>query len=195
MNIPSKSTLLQGFYRVTGWFSYRIGLADYLVISPAKKIAAAARPRPLRILFVCLGNICRSAYAGRRMQDLLAERKKQPAEVRSAGFSTTDGKPADPTAAKAAAGRGVDLSAHRTAQLREVDLEWADMIFVMEPPHLRRISKILAPAIDKSFLLGVFGLKFGGSLAVADPYGKDEAAFQECFKQIDDALNGIIEML
>ena len=195
MNVPSKSTLLQGFYRATGWFTYRIGLADYLVVSPAKKLALAAGPRPLRILFVCLGNICRSAYAGRRMQDLLAQSKKPMADIRSAGFSTTDGKPADPTAVKVAATRGVDLSAHRTAQLREIDLEGADMIFVMEPPHLRRVSKILAPAIDKSFLLGVFGLKFGGSLAVADPYGKDDAAFQECFKQIDDALNGIVEIL
>ena len=78
-----------------------------------------------RLVFVCHGKICRSAFA-----QAVAQRE----EFRTAGFglSTTSGLPAHSPVAAEAARRGLPLDAHRTTALGNFAFEPGDLLLVME---------------------------------------------------------------
>lgn len=150
----------------------------------------------LRVLFVCQGNICRSAYAEAALRRALAEdadpsgapRGSAAVEVASAGLETREGGPADPAAVRVAASRGVDLGAHRTRPLRRELLAAADLVLAMEPRHLRALRRRFPGAGPRPGLLGAFALSRGGPLVIRDPFGGDDPAFAACFDAIDRAV-------
>src|SRR5689334_60368 len=84
-----------------------------------------------RVLFVCHGNIIRSAIAEALLRQHLA-RAGATAVVRSAGLSATLDRPADPRAVDAARSLGVDLSGHRATPLNASLVDEADLIFIMD---------------------------------------------------------------
>ena len=86
-----------------------------------------------RILFVCLGNICRSPAAEGILRDLLIRRGlTDQIEVDSAGtYAGHTGELADPRMRRAASARGIELT-HRARQIREADFERFDRIIVMD---------------------------------------------------------------
>ena len=87
-----------------------------------------------RLVFVCHGNICRSAYA-----DVLA--RNAGIAVASFGLSTATGKMAHPPVIEEARKRGVDLSQHRSTAKEDFDLREGDYLLAMETRHLRKLAK------------------------------------------------------
>ncbi|MBT9099112.1 ATP-grasp domain-containing protein [Methylovulum psychrotolerans] len=136
-----------------------------------------------KVLFVCYGNINRSAVA-----QVLAEHMLADAGIRfaSAGFHPVAGRPADATMVKVAAEQGVDLSACRSKILDSTMLAEADVVFVMELAQLSRLQAAFPGTADKSFLLGT--LNPAQALEIADPYNKAPTAYQHCFTVIKTAL-------
>ncbi|MCS7210805.1 MAG: low molecular weight phosphotyrosine protein phosphatase, partial [Chloroherpetonaceae bacterium] len=91
-------------------------------------------PNPLRILFVCLGNICRSPSAeGVFRKQLEQAQLLHLVEVDSAGTASYHiGEPADRRAEDAAARRGIDISAHRARQIHRKDFDTYHLIVAMD---------------------------------------------------------------
>src|SRR4029079_18865235 len=81
-----------------------------------------------RILFVCIGNICRSPTA----EYLMRARLPADIEVASAGLGALVGHPMDATAARVLLEHGVDGSAHRGQQVTAELLRKSDLILAME---------------------------------------------------------------
>lgn len=135
--------------------------------------------RAERLVFVCKGNICRSAYAG-------ALAHGQGLAVASCGLDTTPGLPADAVAQRIAAGRGIDLAAHRTQRWLETELTGADLVLAMEPGQLRRIAKRVADVRGQVGLLGLWSMP--PLRAIKDPYGQADARFEACFDLIEAAV-------
>src|SRR5690348_1897243 len=103
----------------------------------AKRALAAARDASLarvqaggikRILVVCYGNIYRSPFAGVSLRQLLPAQ----IEVRSSGFHRKAGRPSPERHVIMSRARNIDLSAHRSSKVTPEDLQWADIIVLMD---------------------------------------------------------------
>ena len=133
-----------------------------------------------RLVFVCRGNICRSAYAEWRARAL-----RLPAA--SFGLATTTGVGADPEARRAAAARKLDLSPHRTTAAADFSLCDGDLIVAMELRHVAWVRRLFVdPAPHQVTLLGLWSRPRRPH--IQDPYGLDRSYFDSCFSVIDSAV-------
>jgi len=154
----------------------------------------SAPPRPVRLLFVCLGNICRSPTAEGVMRSIVAEHGLQDTiELDSAGTGSWHvGSAPDRRARAAAAGRGIEL-AGTARQVEHADFERFDLILAMDSSNLSDL-RALAPAGQrgKVRLLREFDPAAGGELDVPDPYYGAAGGFEEVFDLVQAACAGLL---
>jgi protein-tyrosine phosphatase len=143
------------------------------------------------ILFVCHGNIIRSAFAAELMRSRSLGRA--PLRVRSAGLAARANGPAHPTAIECAREFGVDLSAHRTHRLDRKDIDEADLLLAMETDHILELHRRFPESRDKAYLLGCFTNEH--RLDVADPVNLPREVFASCFARIERSVGRVIEMV
>jgi len=154
--------------------------------------------RPVRVLFVCLGNICRSPTAEGVMRSLL-EREGMQADVRvdSAGTGAWHvGSPPDPRATAAARTRGIALGGS-ARQVRAPDFDDFDLIVAMDRSNQRDLLAV-APdgdAREKVRLLREFDLADVelGELDVPDPYYGGGEHFEEVLEIVTSGCEGLLE--
>lgn len=135
------------------------------------------------ILFLCLGNICRSPLAS------LALSKEAPDfRVLSRGLEAWNiGKPAHPwTVAVAEADYGLDLSAHRAAQVSDRDFAWADIVLIPDRRVLETLREVASP-------LPRVGLM--AATEIFDPYGGAWSDFVESARTVIQASHSIADWL
>jgi protein-tyrosine phosphatase len=106
-------------------------------------------------------------------------------------LDTRDGKPANEQACKVALRRNVDLSSHLATVADGHALSEADLVFLMEYKHARGVIDLYRYCAKKTVMLGSFGLP-AYPLTIQDPYGRPPEEFEECFSQIDNALQNFI---
>jgi len=145
------------------------------------------------ILFLCYGNINRSALADAMIQ---AYAEDSGVEVLSAGFHLEEGRPADPVMIEVAAARGVDMAALRSTTVDETLLRKADLIFVMEKVHYDRLEKLGASIAGKTYLLGAHS-RNGGALPpeIDDPYAGPKQGYEVCYERISEAVDHLKAMI
>lgn len=135
-----------------------------------------------RLVFVCKGNICRSAYAEARAAVL-------GSKAASYGLATQAGLPANERAIEVAARRGIGLERHRTAPIEEYGPVSGDLLIAMEPWQATRL-KALYGADSACTLLGLWIRP--ETPHIQDPYGANPEYFNLCFNNIDIAINEIL---
>lgn len=109
---------------------------------------------PLRVLFVCTANICRSAYASVRAAQLLGEGSS--VEVSSAGTYGWADHPMDPPMAAELRARGADPSAFRSRRLTREMVREADLILTAEVAHRAFILEEWPDAVRRTFTMQQF---------------------------------------
>jgi len=134
-----------------------------------------------RLVFVCKGNICRSAYA-----ELVA--RSLGVESVSCGVDTTDGIPANNNAVRIAAKNGVDLSGHKTTKMQSLMPNKNDLFIVMEPWQAAQIKQEFGDKC-RCTLLGLWGTVV--TPHIHDPYGKPDTYFINCFRYIEASVHEI----
>lgn len=134
-----------------------------------------------KILFVCVGNVCRSPTAEVVMRQLHG---RGDIEVGSAGLGALAGHPIDPTAQQILLEHGLDGSAHRARQVDGRLLVRSDLILVMEHRHLFEISRDVPQVSGKTFLLG----KWRNEREIGDPYRQQRPAFEHVYGLIEDCV-------
>jgi protein-tyrosine phosphatase len=143
-----------------------------------------AHPSPMRILFVCYGNICRSPYAQYAFSRLVSER--QGFTVASAGF-IGPGRSSPQSAQSTAAARGVDLAPHVSQTLSPDLVSSFDVIVVMERAQREMIARQYG-ARDRILILGDLDPQPIETRTILDPYNRDKAVFTEVYDRIDRCL-------
>lgn len=138
------------------------------------------------VLFVCYGNINRSALA-----QVLAENGVNPSKIRfdSAGFHPEDNRPADPNMIKVARSHGFDMTGCRSKRLDKLKVDSADIIFVMEGQQYRRLVSEYPEAKDRTFLLGSLTKQQFSDIDITDPYNQAMSEYENCFNRIQHAIN------
>jgi protein-tyrosine phosphatase len=148
----------------------------------------------VRILFVCMGNICRSPSAEGVMAALLEREGLQgEIELDSAGTGAWHvGSPPDARASAAARGRGIVLGG-AARQVRHEDFEEFDLILAMDRSNLRDLQ-LLAPvtAQRKVRLLREFDPASAEDLDVPDPYYGSGDGFERVLDLLLSACEGLL---
>lgn len=146
------------------------------------------------ILFVCYGNIIRSALAEALFRRHSAAVAAGGVRVRSAGLAAKPGREADARAVAAGRAMGVDLEAHRAQPLTQQLVDDADVIYVMDRLNEAQLLTRFPTARPKLRRLGSLA-RAGRSDVIADPYVLDAAAVAEAAARIDRATAGLVALL
>lgn len=151
-----------------------------------------------RILFVCLGNICRSP-AAQGVMEAVAERAGvgHLVEIDSAGtYGGHAGDLPDRRMRATASNRGYDLR-HRARRFREEDYERFDMIIVMDDMNYEDVSR-LAPeraALKKLYRFVEFCRHHPQWSHVPDPYYEGHEGFELVLDLLEDGCDGLLDHL
>jgi protein-tyrosine-phosphatase len=150
-----------------------------------------------RVLFVCHGNILRSAVAEALYQRRVAEGVAPGGSVaESAGTDAQDGSPADPRGIIVGRELGVRLDAHRAALLSDGHMTRADLILVMDYLNEAHVVARYPDAAHKVRLLGSFVNPPGGRLReIRDPYVGTSEDVRGVFAQILEAVDALATTL
>jgi protein-tyrosine phosphatase len=153
-----------------------------------KRLQAVGARRSIRsVLFVCLGNVCRSPYAASSLRKAM-DGERMHAD--SAGFMGPGRNPPD-RAIEAAAERGVHHAAHVSKLVSREMIERADAIFVFEASHARKLRELSDKRSAPVFLLPDFDSVWAGKRLIADPWGRSLEDFRRTFARIDRCLDTV----
>jgi protein-tyrosine phosphatase len=151
----------------------------------------------MKILAVCLGNICRSPLA----EGLLkreAEKRGLNWEVASGGTASYHvGNPPDPRSIAIARENGIDISAQRSHQVTATDLTTYDLVLAMDRQNAEDLRDRAKTATDRE-KIHVF-LEFAGvaerfGTDVFDPY-YDDGAYPGVYEAVEKAAQGVADRL
>ena len=175
-------------------------------------------PAPIRVLFVCMGNICRSPMAEGVFRHIVREAGLESRfEIDSAGIGDWhEGEPPDARASSTAASRGIRLDG-RARQVRPGDLKRFDYILAMDLENLTALRRLAGvpkhPVLGlkagspgpvevrmfREFEVGLQGDGRGGparpegeDLDVPDPYYGGPAGFDRVYEMIERSARGLL---
>ncbi len=153
-----------------------------------------AAAKPVRVLFVCMGNICRSPTAEGVFRKL--HRELAPAfdiEVDSAGTHAYHlGDAPDPRSQAAALQRGVDISGHRGRQATSRDFHDFDYVIAMDSDNLRHLQALRPKTDAKAELNLLLDYADAGIRDVPDPYYGGSGGFERVLDLVEQGGRGLL---
>ncbi|HET9694539.1 MAG TPA: low molecular weight protein-tyrosine-phosphatase [Steroidobacteraceae bacterium] len=149
----------------------------------------------MRVLFVCMGNICRSPTAEAVFRAFVQrEAPELQVEIDSAGTHDYHvGEPPDPRALRAAARRGVDISGLRARQVEQADYERFDLILAMDRSNQAELIERSPPAYRPRIRLLLEFAGAAGRPDVPDPYYGGAEGFDQVLDLVEEAAAGLLE--
>ncbi len=151
----------------------------------------------MKILFVCLGNICRSPTAEIVLREIAAREAPELAlQVESAGTADYHvGHPPDQRTQAAARRRGYEMSSLRARLLEPRDFSRFDLILAMDRSNLDTL-RLRAPAMVRERIRLFMEFAPGtGRAEVPDPYYGDANGFEEVLDLVEVAARGLLQHL
>jgi len=148
----------------------------------------------MKILMVCLGNICRSPLAQGILEDK-AKNHSLDIYVDSAGFeSYHTGQSPDPRSREIAKKHGINISGQRARMFKYSDFEKFDRIYVMDHNNYADVLRTARTEEDKKKVDLILNLVAPGhNLAVPDPYYDSIKGFEKVYEMLDKACEVLTE--
>ncbi|QIK37469.1 low molecular weight phosphotyrosine protein phosphatase [Caldichromatium japonicum] len=152
-------------------------------------------PQAVKVLFVCMGNICRSPTAQGVLRKLVRDEGLDHCiEIDSAGTHAYHlGEPPDPRAQETARARGIDLSDLRARQVEPNDFGRFHYVVAMDHDNYARLRRLCPPGMEgRLHLLMDFAPDLGVH-EVPDPYYGGQRGFEQVFDLIELAARGLLD--
>ena len=149
----------------------------------------------ISVLFVCMGNICRSPMA----EGVFRQRVEEAGlgdrvHIDSAGTHAYHvGEPPDPRARETASRRGIELEALRARRVTREDLTLFDYVLAMDQDNLAILQELAEPAQHERIRLF---MEFAPEMKVRevpDPYYGGQGGFDQVFDLVEAAADGLLE--
>ena len=142
----------------------------------------------MKVLMVCLGNICRSPLAEGILKSKLDPTLHQVDSAGTAAYHV--GEPPDKRSIAIAAAHGIDISGQRARQFQVEDFELFDRIYVMDHANYQNVLHIAPNEIHKNKVQLLCGQQ-----EVPDPYYGGDKGFAQVFDVIDQACSTLKKSL
>ena len=149
----------------------------------------------MKVMFICTGNICRSAMAEgmfRKMTENMGD-----IEVFSCGVYAETGDYATYNAVEAAKEYDADISSHRATNIRESEIEKMDLILCATNSHKQSVLYLYPGLKGKVFTMKEYARidKNGQDMDIKDPWGYDEYVYRRCAEEINECLEKTLEKI
>jgi protein-tyrosine-phosphatase len=166
-------------------------LRDVLGVRRAHQRRAPASSRSF--VFVCFGNIMRSAMAELLMRKAANEAGlEEQIRIVSAGLHASPGREAHPWVQEASAELGISVAAHRSKLLTPEMVEQADCVFAMDFQNLAELLTLYPQAREKMYMLSAYAEGPWQYREIPDPYLGDLAATQYCGRQLRTCIHNLL---
>jgi protein-tyrosine phosphatase len=148
---------------------------------------------PVRVVFVCWGNICRSPIAERVAKRAAADAGLTDVEFTSAATSREEiGAPIDARARRVLADHGYRTEGHSAHQITADEIADADLVVAAEPLHVDRMLRI-APRADNLSLLSDYDPAAEPGSGLPDPWYGGQEGFEETLAAVEAAMPGVLD--
>ena len=153
----------------------------------------SAGASPVRVVFVCWGNICRSPMAERVAERYAADAGLTDVVFTSAATSREEiGAPIDPRARRVLAAHGYRADDHSAHQITPDEIEDADLVIAAETIHVDRMLR-MAPDADNLTLLSDHDPDAPDGSGLPDPWYGGPEGFEETLAAVEAAMPGVLE--
>lgn len=148
-------------------------------------------------MFVCTGNICRSAMADAYLKYLLKKLKMEKnVEVVSCGIEANSGENATKYAKEVIMAYGANLENHIARNISEFDLEQFDKILVMTAEHKRIVCEMVPYVAERVELLKEYMEPNDSQyMNIDDPWGLSLGVYKSCATEIVNCVDNLVEKL
>lgn len=149
----------------------------------------------ISVIFVCMGNICRSPTAeGIFRSQVVARNLEHLIDIDSAGtHAYHEGEKADPRSQKIAQQRGVDLSTIRARKVTAADIEQFDYILAMDSDNQRNLLNLAPEGHEQKIRLMLEFTSLYSENDVPDPYYGGPRGFDRVYDLIESASEGLLD--
>lgn len=149
----------------------------------------------MKVMFICTGNICRSAMAEGMFRKM--SENMDNIEIYSCGVYAETGDYATYNAVEAAKEYDADISSHRATNIRESEIEKMDLILCATNSHKQSVIYLYPKLKGKVFTMKEFaGIdKEGQDMDIKDPWGYDEYVYSRCAEEINECLEKTLEKI
>ena len=150
----------------------------------------------MNILFLCSGNVSRSFLAEMLLKNEVELLKLDNISVSSAGLYAYPGSPSDAKMVDYLSKNGIPVESHESRQVTKEDMDWADLVLVMERDHASAIEGLWPETKGKVELLGKF-LSEDQTVVddIVDPFGKSQYYYRLAQAQISLAVRSLVKEL
>jgi len=167
----------------------RLRHARLLLVARRNSLKRLTSLRRGNILVLCYGNIYRSPFVEQRLRDHLDDRWK----LRSAGFHKKIQRPCDTDYIPIAARYGGALENHRSRCVNREDIDWANLIIIMDRKNYDQLEFNYPNSLDKVvWVAAALDVRIP---EVEDPYGKPQDKIERLVKRMDDSVAALGKLL
>lgn len=146
-------------------------------------------------MFICTGNICRSAMAHWLLKKKLEERNIKNVEVYSAGIYAVSYDISTDEAIEVMEEYGVDLKKHRATKVQNSNIKDMDIILCMTLSHKRDLIYMYPELKEKIYTLKEYVKDEKNGVEIKDPWGYDIVTYRFCAAEIDACLDKLVEII
>ena len=153
--------------------------------------------KKINVVFVCMGNICRSPTAEGVFRHVVKERNLQDViKIDSAGTHAYHiGEPPDSRSQATAKSRGVDLSAQRARKVEAIDFERFDYVIAMDRSNYENLKALATVEQQEKLHLFMNFTNEWDNAEVPDPYYGGGDGFKNVFDMVQSASEGLLEVI
>lgn len=149
----------------------------------------------MKIMFICTGNICRSAMAHKLLEKKLEEKQINDIQVYSSGIYAENGDTSTYNAIETMKEYGVDLKSHIATNIKNSEIDKMDLILCATLSHKREVLYLYPGLQGKVYTMKEYVGDDKETKDISDPWGYDLTTYQRCALEINEILDKLMEKI